>query len=169
MPVALYPGTFDPVTRGHMDIAIRATKIFSKVIAVVGVNPAKKTLFTVDERVTLARECLKDVPRIQVIHYEGLIVDCLKQTGATTIIRGLRALSDFDYEFQMAFTNRNLHVKAETVFLTPSVEYVFLNSTLVKQIASLGGDVSSYVPECVRKALVRKLAGQKPPRKGAVA
>jgi pantetheine-phosphate adenylyltransferase len=158
MPVALYPGTFDPITYGHIDIAVRASNIFAKVIAVVAENPKKNHLLSPKERLDMVGAAFKDMPRIEVISYSGLIVDCLREYDATVLIRGLRALSDFDYEFQMAFTNRNMLTGAETVFLMPSSEYVYLNSTMVKEIARLGGDVTPFVPDCVRKALEKKCA-----------
>ena len=158
MSVALYPGTFDPITFGHIDIAVRATNIFSKVYAVVAENPAKQHLFTDQERMELAGEAFRDYPKIKVISYSGLIVDCLREYDAKVIIRGMRALSDFDYEFQMAFTNRNMLSGTETVFLMPSAEYVYLNSTMVKDIAKLGGDVGAFVPKCVQRRLRRKYA-----------
>jgi pantetheine-phosphate adenylyltransferase len=161
MPVALYPGTFDPITYGHIDIAIRATRIFSRVITVIAENPVKHHLFSAAERFAMVKQSLAGVPKIEVIRYAGLIVDCLRQRQATAIIRGLRALSDFDYEFQMAFTNRNMLAGAETVFLMPSAEYVYLNSTMVKEIARLGGDVGPFVPECVQKRFVRKFGAGK--------
>jgi pantetheine-phosphate adenylyltransferase len=158
MPVALYPGTFDPITYGHIDIAVRASKIFTKVVAVVAENPKKHHLLSSRERLDMVRAAFKGMPRIAVISYPGLIVDCLREYDATVLIRGLRALSDFDYEFQMAFTNRNMLTGAETVFLMPSSEYVYLNSTMVKEIAKLGGDVTPFVPDCVRKVLEKKYA-----------
>ncbi len=159
MPVAFYPGTFDPITNGHIDIAVRATRIFTRVIAVVAENPAKHHLFSANERFELVKEAFRGVPKIEVIRYPGLIVDCLREHNASVLIRGLRALSDFDYEFQMAFTNRNMLTGAETVFLMPSAKYVYLNSTMVKEIAKLGGDVGPFVPECVRKRFKKKFAG----------
>jgi pantetheine-phosphate adenylyltransferase len=156
MPVALYPGTFDPITFGHVDIAARAANIFTRVIAVIADNPNKNPLFSVQERVDMAREALAHVDNIQVIAYRGLIANCLKEQNGTAIIRGLRALSDFEYEFQMAFTNRNINEDAETVFLMPSAKYTYLNSTLVKQIAKFGGDVSGFVPESVAQRLTEK-------------
>ncbi|HEX7510856.1 MAG TPA: pantetheine-phosphate adenylyltransferase [Chitinivibrionales bacterium] len=156
MPVALYPGTFDPITYGHIDIAVRASKIFKKVIAVVADNPHKNTLFSVKERLEMVREAVSDVPQLEVIAYSGLIANCLKECDATVMIRGMRALSDFDYEFQMAFTNRQLNEKAETVFLMPSAKYIYLNSTMVKEIAKLGGDVSAFVPPVVLQRLAEK-------------
>lgn len=157
MPTALYPGTFDPITYGHIDIAVRASRIFRKVIAVVAENPGKNPLFTAEERVELVRSSLEHVPQIEVISYSGLIVNCLRQYNATAIIRGLRAVSDFDYEFQMAFTNRNVLSSAETVFLMPSAEFTYLNSTLVKQIARHGGEIGSFVPDVVKKHLLEKM------------
>jgi pantetheine-phosphate adenylyltransferase len=159
MPTAIYPGTFDPITYGHIDIAVRASKIFPKVVAVVATNPAKNPVFSMEERVELAREALKDVPQITVIGYSGLIVNCVKEYGASAIIRGLRAMSDVDYEFQMAYTNRNMLNSAETIFLMPSAEYAYLNSTLVKQIARHGGDIAGFVPEYVRQRLLAKIVG----------
>ena len=157
MPTALYPGTFDPITFGHIDIAVRASKIFRRVIAVVATNPAKHPLFTPEERVEMARESLKSVPHIEVVSYSGLIVNCIAEYGASAIIRGLRAVSDFDYEFQMAYTNRNMLSSAETVFLMPSAEYTYLNSTLVKQIARHGGEIGSFVPEFVKQRIIEKM------------
>jgi pantetheine-phosphate adenylyltransferase len=157
MPVAIYPGTFDPITFGHIDIAVRASKIFKKIIAVVAMNPSKNPLFTPEERVELARESLSHIPQIEVTGYEGLIVNCLAEYGASAIIRGLRAVSDFDYEFQMAFTNRNMHAAAETVFFMPSAKYTYLNSTLVKQIAQHGGDIGGFVPEIVKQKILEKM------------
>ncbi len=159
MPVALYPGTFDPITFGHIDIARRAASIFKKIIAVVAENPSKKTTFSTEERVSMACEALSDVDNIEVVRYDGLIVNCMREYHATFIVRGLRALSDFDYEFQMALTNRSMNSAAETVFLMPSVEYIYLNSTMVKQIASLGGDVSAFVPPSVQQRLHQRLGG----------
>ena len=156
MALAIYPGTFDPPTFGHIDIAVRASRIFPKLIAVVSENPGKKRLFSVEQREFMVRESLKDIPSIEVIRYDGLIADCVRDYNATAIIRGLRALSDFEYEFQMAFTNRNMNEQAETVFLTPSSEYIYLSSSMVKQIAGFGGDVSRFAPECVKFELQKK-------------
>ncbi len=158
MSIAIYPGTFDPITYGHIDIALRASKIFSHVIAVVASNPSKKPLFSIEERLDMVRVCLKGTANISVISYEGLIVDCLKEKNASVIIRGLRALTDVESEFQMAYTNRKLYNAAETVFLMPSARYTYLNSTMVKQIAYLGGDITHFVPEYVRLKLIDKTA-----------
>lgn len=156
MPTAMYPGTFDPITNGHIDIAIRASHIFTKVIAVVSDNPQKKCLFSPDERYDLVHKSLKNIKNVEVVRHSGLIIDCIDKFKATVIIRGLRALSDFDYEFQMAFTNRQLNSKADTVFLMPSARYTYLSSTMIRQIAQLGGDVKEFLPDCVRKKLVEK-------------
>ena len=156
MPTALYPGTFDPITFGHMDIAVRAAKIFKKVVAVVAENPGKNPLFSLKDRLAMAREALAGVSNIEVIAYRGLVANCLKENKATVLIRGLRALSDFEYEFQMAFTNRIINQAAETVFLMPSAKYTYLNSSMVKQISRLGGDVSTFVPQCVARRLGKK-------------
>ena len=146
MSTALYPGTFDPITFGHIDIAV------------VAQNPGKNPLFSVEERLSMVREALRDVPRIEVISYGGLVVNCVKEHKATVIIRGLRALTDFEYEFQMAYTNRKLFESAETVFLMPSARYTYLNSTMVKQIARFGGDIGNFVPEHVGLKLFEKFS-----------
>jgi pantetheine-phosphate adenylyltransferase len=157
MSTALYPGTFDPITFGHIDIAVRASRIFSQVIAVVAQNPGKNPLFSLEERLDMVRESLKGVDNIQVISFNGLIINCVKEYQAAVIIRGLRALTDFEYEFQMAYTNRKLYEAAETVFLMPSARYTYLNSTMVKQIARLGGDIAHFVPPYVGERLMDKV------------
>lgn len=156
MSVGLYPGTFDPITFGHIDIVIRASKIFSKVVVVIADNPNKKCLFSADERLNFAENCLKNYSNVEVIKYGGLIIDAVAQTGASTIIRGLRAMSDFDYEFQMAFTNRQLNGDVETVFLMPSSQYTYLSSSLVKQLSQFGGNVDDFVAPIVAQALKDK-------------
>lgn len=158
MPIALYPGTFDPVTNGHVDIATRAASIFPEVIAVVADNPSKNFLFTGDERLKMATEALSHLKNVKVIKYSGLTVNCLEEHNATVLIRGLRALSDFDYEFQMAFMNRHLNAKAETVFLMPNEKFTYLSSTMVRQIASLKGSVEGFVPDHVKKMLEIKFS-----------
>ena len=157
MPSAIYPGTFDPITFGHIDIAIRASKIFTRVIAVIANNPAKNPFFSAEERFAMAKKAFAGCDRIRVVRYDGLIANCVKDFKASAIIRGLRALSDFEYEFQMAFTNRNMNRAAETVFMMPSERYTYLNSTMVKQIAKLGGDISQFVPEAVKGHIMRKM------------
>lgn len=156
MPVALYPGTFDPITNGHVDIATRASSIFPEVIAVVADNPSKNFLFSGDERFQMAQEALSHLDNVKVIKYSGLTVNCLEEYNATVLIRGLRALSDFDYEFQMAYMNRHLNSKAETVFLMPNEKFTYLSSTMVRQISSLKGSVDGFVPPHVKEMLQKK-------------
>jgi pantetheine-phosphate adenylyltransferase len=155
---ALYPGTFDPITNGHIDLAQRAARIFDRVVVAVAANKGKTPLFNLEERVALARESLKDLPNVEVLSFETLTVECARESGAAVILRGLRAVSDFEFEFQLAGMNRHLGPELETMFLTPSDKYAFLSSSVVREIAKLGGDVSSFVPEPVRQALVRKYA-----------
>ena len=156
MAIALYPGTFDPITLGHIDIVKRASQIFSKVVTVVADNKSKNCLFSVEERLHLAKESLKDFPSVEVISYDGLVIDAVKEYGASTIIRGLRALSDFDYEFQLAFTNRRLDDKADTVFLMPSAQFTYLSSSMIRQLAQFNGDISQFVTPVVESALSEK-------------
>lgn len=153
---ALYPGTFDPITNGHIDLAQRASRIFDRVVVAVAANKGKAPLFSLEERVSLASKALKDLPNVEVLSFETLTVDCARASGAAVILRGLRAVSDFEFEFQLAGMNRHLGPELETMFLTPSEKYAFLSSSVVREIAKLGGDVSSFVPESVRAALVRK-------------
>ncbi len=158
MTIAIYPGTFDPVTCGHVDIVERAARIFTKVIAVVSDNPSKSGVFSIEERLELVYDSVKHIDNVEVVKHCGLTVDCFDRYDATVIIRGLRAISDFDYEFQMAFTNRELDPRAETIFLMPSAKYTYLSSTLVRQIASLGGDISSLVPSAILPRLMERFA-----------
>lgn len=153
--IALYPGTFDPLTNGHADIVQRASNLFDEVVvAVADVDSTdKKTLFSVDERVQLAETVLSDLENVSVCSFSKLVTDKAREINASVIVRGLRAVSDFEYEFQMASMNRRLYNKAETVFLTPQEHLMFLSSSLIRQIASLGGDVSEFVHEAVLKAL----------------
>jgi pantetheine-phosphate adenylyltransferase len=153
---AVYPGTFDPVTRGHEDLLRRASKLFDKIVVAIAASPGKEPLFSVSERVDLAADVLKDIPGVSVTGYEGLTVEFAQQHGLQTIIRGLRAVSDFEYEFQLATMNRHLTDKVETIFLTPTEHYTFVSSSLVREIAKLGGDVSAFVHPQVTEALARK-------------
>ena len=158
MRTALYPGTFDPVTKGHLDIMERALRIFDSLIVAVAVNPYKNPLFTVEERVMMIQEETESWEHIRIESFDGLLIDYARNKGAQSIIRGLRAVSDFEYEFQMALTNRSLNSNIETVFLMPSEQYTYLDSTIVKEIAHLGGNVSQFVPKGVEKRLKEKLA-----------
>lgn len=153
---AVYPGTFDPVTKGHMDIVKRALKIFDKVIVAVGENPAKKSLFTTAERTEMLKKATKEL-NVGVDTFSGLLVDYLKKKNIRIIIRSLRAVSDFDYEFQMTITNRELNNEVDTIFFMPDKEYFYLNSGLVKQIAKHNGNLSSFVPKFVEEELKSKL------------
>ncbi len=156
MPTAIYPGTFDPITFGHIDIAERASNIFPNVVAVVADNPNKNCIFSIEERMEMAKESLFHVKNCKVVKDRGLVIDCIKKFNASVIIRGLRALSDFDYEFQMAFTNRKLNSRADTVFLMPEAKYTYLSSTMIRQIAQLNGEVTKFVPPVVQKKLKQK-------------
>jgi pantetheine-phosphate adenylyltransferase len=153
MTIAIYPGTFDPITCGHRDIALRAAKLFDKVIIAIALNPKKAPAFTVEERQEMAQETLAGVPNIEICTFDNLLVHFAKQHNAQAIIRGLRAVSDFDYEFQLAGMNRKLDPEIETVFLTPSEQYTYISSSLVREIAAMGGDVSDFVNENVGAAL----------------
>ena len=154
---ALCPGSFDPVTCGHLDIITRAAKMFDKLIVVVASNGAKHCSFTPEERVQMIKKCTAEFENIEVVHYDGLLADYAAKRGANAIIKGLRAMSDFEYEFQMAQANRKLCYKAETIFLTSKSEYTYLSSSMVKQIAMFGGDISDFVPECILDRIVERL------------
>lgn len=156
MAKVIYPGTFDPVTNGHIDIVNRAVELFDDVIVTVANNPSKTSLFTVEERVEMLRESLKDLKRVHVDWFDGLVVDHAKQVGAIGIIRGLRAVSDFEYEFQMALMNRKLAGEITTILLMPHARYTYLNSTIVRNLAQFHGDVSEFVPPIVLKKLKEK-------------
>lgn len=155
---AIYPGSFDPVTNGHLDLIKRALQIFDEVIVVVALNAEKNPLFTVDERISFLKRALKGVKGVKIESMEGLTVRYAVAQKARAIIRGLRATSDFDYEFQMALTNRKLSKQVDTVFLMPSENHFFLSSRLIKEIATLKGDISQYVPDFVAHELRRRLA-----------
>ena len=150
---ALYPGTFDPITNGHHDLVRRAATLFDGVIVAIAANPNKAPLFSLDERVDLARRVLRDLPNVDVLGYSGLTVDCAKQHKAAVIVRGLRAVSDFEFEFQLANMSRHLAREIETVFLTPQEQFTFISSSLVREIAILGGDVSEFVDPIVEVEL----------------
>jgi pantetheine-phosphate adenylyltransferase len=151
--VAIYPGTFDPVTNGHIDILKRSLRIFDGVIMAVAVNPRKRPLFSIEKRVSMIKDSLKGVERVTVESFDGLLIDYIKMKKGIAIVRGLRAVSDFEFELQMALMNRRLDSAVETVFMMPSQEYSFLTSTMVKEVASVGGLVKGLVPEVVERAL----------------
>ena len=157
MNLAVYPGSFDPVTYGHIDVVKRASKIFDRLIVAVAHNFEKNPLFSVDERIEILKKDLKEIPTIEIDSFQGLLVDYARRRGARIIIRGLRALSDFEYEFQMALTNRKICDDVETVFLMPSEQYSYLSSRMIKEIAALGGDVEAFVPDHVAAMLRKKL------------
>ncbi|MGE4169191.1 MAG: pantetheine-phosphate adenylyltransferase [Candidatus Margulisiibacteriota bacterium] len=156
MKKALYPGSFDPITNGHVDIVKRACRQFDQLILGVIHNPAKTPLFSVEERITLIREVFKDQPNITVEGFQGLLVDFAKQQEVFTIVRGLRAVSDFDYEFQMALTNRELCPEVDTVFFMTDIQYAYLSSSVVRQVAQYKGDVRAFLPAPVEAALRKK-------------
>lgn len=153
MAKVIYPGTFDPVTNGHIDIVSRAIELFDEVIVTVAKNPGKTSLFTVEERVEMLKDSLKEYNRVHVDSFDGLVVDHAKQLGAVGIIRGLRAISDFEYEFQMALMNRKLAGEITTILLMPHARYTYLNSTIVRNLAQFQGDVSEFVPPIVVEKL----------------
>ncbi len=157
MRIAVCPGSFDPVTLGHTDIITRAAKLFDRVIVLVSVNSQKNTSFTPDERVELIKEVTKDLDNVVVDSHNGLLADYLKKTGACAIVKGLRAVSDFEYEFQQALANKKLYTQAETVFLVTSSENMYLSSSVVKEIASYGGDIRDFVPEAILDKIKNRL------------
>ena len=157
MKIAICPGSFDPVTLGHMDIINRARKIFDRTIVAVLVNPEKHTSFTVEERIRLLKRCTVGMDDVEVVSFDGLVADYAKIRGAAAIVKGLRAMSDFEYEFQMSLFNKALNPELETVFLTTCAENMFLSSSGVKQVASFGGDISSFVPACILKDIEERL------------
>ena len=153
----LYPGTFDPITTGHVDLVTRAVKLFDEVVIAVASGQHKKPLFNFEERVNMVETVFADLPQVSVVGFEGLLVDFMREKNATAVLRGLRAMSDFEYEFQLANMNRELDENFEAVFLTPSQNYSFISSTMIREIAKLGGDVNKFVPPCVAEAFAQKL------------
>ncbi len=162
MPVAaMYPGTFDPITLGHEDLVTRASELFDSVVVAIAVNTGSKTpMFSVDERLQMARAALADIDNVTVKRYEGLTVDFARDHNLRVIIRGLRAVSDFEYEFQLANMNRHLTDEVETAFLTPTEKYTFISSSLVREVAELGGDIGDFVSPEVEKALMERVNGK---------
>lgn len=155
--IAVYPGTFDPFTRGHEDLVRRASRVFGHVIVGIAASQSKRPIFSLDERVDMARRLTEDLPNVEILGFDGLLMDFLRERKARVILRGLRAVSDFEYEFQMAGMNRSLHPDVETLFLTPGEQYMFVSATMVREIASLGGDVSKFVHPLVAERLAEKL------------
>jgi len=155
---AMYPGTFDPFTNGHNDLVRRACRIFDHVVVAIAANPGKAPLFTLEQRMALARRVLEDVPNVEVAGYSGLTVNFAREHGLNAIVRGLRAVSDFEFEFQLATMNRHLSSEVETVFLTPTEQFNFISSTLIREIASLGGDIREFVHPLVAEAIRQRLA-----------
>ena len=155
---AMYPGTFDPFTNGHNDLVRRACRIFDKVVIAIAANPGKAPLFTLEQRVDLVKRVLADVPNVEVTGYTGLTVDFARTHGLNVIVRGLRAVSDFEFEFQLATMSRHLNDQVETVFLTPTEQFNFVSSTLIREIASLGGNVGEFVHPFVAEALAARFA-----------
>lgn len=154
--IAIYPGTFDPITRGHEDLIRRAARLFDRVVVAVAESPGKKPFFPLEERVAMAKEVLADSEAIEVCSFNNLLTGFVAERGAKIVIRGLRAVSDFEYEFQMAGMNRQLHPEVDTVFLTPSEQYMFISATIVREISRLGGDVRKFVQPLVAERLARQ-------------
>ncbi len=158
----VYPGTFDPFTKGHEDLVRRAAKLFDRVVVGIADSESKRPMFTAAERIAMAREVLADYPNVEVMGFSGLLMDFVHSIGANVIVRGLRAVSDFEYEFQMAGMNRNLYPEVETLFLTPAEQYLFMSATIVREIARFGGNVSSFVHPIVAARLKAKVTAAKP-------
>ena len=156
MRIAVYPGTFDPFTNGHLDILVRSSKLFDKVIVAIAVDSDKQILFSIDERVEFIKDSIKDYKNVEVVYFKGLLMDFVEKRHAQVIIRGLRAVSDFEYEVQMALMNRNLNNEVETLFLTTASEYAFLSSTVIKNVIKLNGRISGLVSKKVEDALIKK-------------
>lgn len=158
--IAIYPGTFDPITCGHEDIVRRASRLFPEVIVAVASNPGKMPLFAMEERVELAAAALADCKNVRVVGFSGLLMQFVREQNARVVLRGLRAVSDFEYEFQLAGMNRNLFPEVETMFLTPAEQYMFISASLVREIAILGGDVSKFVSPLVLRSITQKIASR---------
>jgi len=158
MRTVIYPGSFDPLTNGHLDVIQRATKLFDRVIVAVARSDSKNPLFSLEERVQMVEHAIKHLPHVEADAFSGLLIEYVERRGAQAVIRGLRAVSDFEFEFQLALMNRKLNERIETIFMMPKDTYTFLSSRIVKEIASLGGDVSAFVPAHVCAALAAKLS-----------
>ena len=158
--LAVYPGSFDPLTNGHVDIITRGARLFDRIVVAILINSEKSPLFTMEERVEIAREVFKDVPNVEVDTFDGLLVDYVDRRGAQVIVRGLRAVSDFEFEFQMALMNQRLNGRIETIFLMPAEKYTYTSSRLIKEVFRLGGKVHGLVPDMVEERLRQKLAAR---------
>ena len=154
---AIYPGTFDPITKGHIDLAERASSLFAEVVVAIAASPSKQPLFSLEERLEMARISLEHVQNVSIIGFQGLLIDCMRRAEAQVVLRGLRAVSDFEYEFQLAAMNRRLDPSIETMFLTPSEKYTFLSASMVKEIATHGGDVSQFLHPQINARLIDRL------------
>lgn len=157
---AMYPGTFDPITLGHEDLVRRACRLFDRVVVAIAANPGKEPMFSIDERVSLSKSVLGEFDNVEVSGYDGLTVDFAKANDLQVIVRGLRAISDFEYEFQLANMNRHLTSEVETAFLTPTEKYTYISSSLVREIAGMGGDISEFVSPQVRSAILERVQGK---------
>ena len=157
MRVCIYPGSFDPITNGHLDIIERASKIFDKLIVSVVENPSKQPVFTLQERVELIKECVKDYKNIAVDSFKGLLTDYVKEKGASTIVKGLRIVADFEYEFQMALLNKSISPEIETIFMMTNSKYSYISSTMIKEIARLGANLDEFVPKIIKEKILHKL------------
>lgn len=160
MTKAIYPGSFDPITKGHLDVIRRGSAIFDHIVVAVAHNPHKRALFTIPERIAMIRHEIRHLKNVSVDSFEGMLIDYVRKQGTNVILRGIRTVSDFEYEFQMALTNRTLDRRIETVFIVTSEEYSFMNSTLIKEIAALGGDTRAFVSKAVGQKLKEKLASK---------
>ena len=158
MRIAVYPGSFDPITNGHMDIIERSAEVFDKVYVAILKNSSKRPLFSVEERAELIERVTKHIKNVEVVSFDGLLVDFMREKNAKVIIKGLRAVSDFEYEFQMALTNKKLNPDAETVFFTTRAENMYLSSSVVREVARMGGDISDFVPECLKQEIIERLS-----------
>lgn len=157
MKKAIYPGSFDPVTLGHMDVIARSAKLADELVVVIMINEGKKPLFSIEERVTMLKQATEDIGNVRIEYYKGLLIDFAKKENAHMIVRGLRAVTDFEYELQMAQTNRVLAPQIDTLFLTTALEYSYLSSSIVKEVAGFGGDISRFVPDIIKEQVMKKV------------